>query len=67
MTELAKHPLGVNCGHDGVRETFPTAFGREEAVTFEAGKQREMRPESRVGLKRRGLVAKAGFHRNLSS
>lgn len=37
VTKLWKHPVGVKCGQGGIREAFPTAFGREEAAeTFEA-------------------------------
>ena len=54
--------MGVKCGHGGVREVFPTASGREEqAATSEAGKQCEMGPECRAGLKSREFVAEVDF------
>lgn len=54
--------MGVKYSHGGVREVFPTASGREEqAATSEAGKQREMGPECKAGLKSHEFVAGVDF------
>lgn len=46
---------------------FQLRLVEKAAVTFEAEKQHERRPECRAGLQSCEFVAEAGFHRDLMS